>query len=112
MEFKTSLFSHIVSESVSNLVVSFLSHLIHILKRTINTVGKIDSDLADISLLKFGVMDLLRAKCEGTRDQILKVYNNIKNNPEFKIIRIKNRLKTGNKDFLINMQYKQSFLLC
>ena len=51
-------------------------------------------------------MDLLRAKCNGTREQILKVYNNVKNNPKFKIIRVKNRLKTGNKDFLINLQYK------
>lgn len=51
-------------------------------------------------------MDLLRAKCNGTREQILKVYNNVKNNTKFKIIRVKNRLKTGNKDFLINLQYK------
>ena len=106
VEFKTSLFSHIVSESVSVLVVKFMSHLIHILKRAIHSVSRVDEDLKDISLIKFGIMDLLRAKCQGTRDQILKVYQNLKNNTKFEIIRVKNRLKTGNKDFLINFQYK------
>lgn len=106
------MFAHIVSESVSNLAVSFISNLIHILQRATRNVSKIDEDLKDISLLRFGVMDLLRAKCQGTRDQIIKVYNNIKKNPKFEIIRVKNRLKTGNKDFLINLKYKESFLIC
>ena len=33
-------------------------------------------------------------------------------NSNFKIIRVKNRLQTGNRDFLINMKFKNTPLIC
>jgi hypothetical protein len=59
----------------------------------------------DEEILPFGVSDLLRAKCSGTIPQIRKMIDNMRKNPQIKIIRVKNRLGTGNRDFLINFTF-------
>jgi hypothetical protein len=59
----------------------------------------------DEEILPFGASDLLLAKCSGTIPQIRKVIDNIQKNPNIKIIRVKNKLGTGNTDFLINFTF-------
>lgn len=51
----------------------------------------------------FKVFDLFRGKCSGSHQQIKQVYENLKRSAVFKIIQVKNRIDTPNRDFLINM---------
>ena len=49
--------------------------------------------------------DLLRCKCSGDPNQIKKVYEKLARN--FPIVRVKNRLKTSNNDFLVNFKFNE-----
>lgn len=93
-EVTVGLFTHILSESVSNIVSEYLEFLI-------NQICKASDD---IDFITFGVSDLLRCKCSGTKKQIKQVYEKIEK--KFTIVRVKNRLKTSNNDFMVNFKYK------
>ena len=62
--------------------------------------------------MRFSVGDLLRSKCSGTLAEIKQVYLNLSTNPRFTVYRIKNRLDTSNRDFLVNVKLANSPLLC
>jgi hypothetical protein len=62
--------------------------------------------------VRFSVGDLLRSKCSGTLAEIKQVYLNLSTNPRFTVYRIKNRLDTSNRDFLVNVKLTNSPLLC
>jgi hypothetical protein len=66
----------------------------------------------DDELITFSVSDLLRAKCSGTIEQIRQVINNIQQKEGVKIVKIRNRLATGNRDFLINFMFGECKLVC
>jgi hypothetical protein len=58
-------------------------------------------------------MDILRAKCKGSKSQLLRVYNELISKKDyFEIVRIKNKLDGGTRDVLINLKIKESFLIC
>lgn len=59
-------------------------------------------NLSQLNGLPFEVYDLFRAKCSGNMHEIRQVYNNLCSNPKFTVFRVKNRLNTGNRDFLVN----------
>jgi hypothetical protein len=66
-----------------------------------------------VDLVRFGVMDILRAKCKGSKSQLLRVYNELISKKDyFEIVRIKNKLDGGTRDVLINLKIKESFLIC
>jgi hypothetical protein len=54
----------------------------------------------------------LRCKCSGTLKEIKEVWDKINSHPKFKVYRVKNRLDTSNRDFLINVQLKGTPILC
>ena len=61
------LATYILSEPVSKITVSYLESLIHcMLDGESNFNAK--SNREPISLVSFGVYDLLRAKCTGTKE--------------------------------------------
>ena len=101
-DYRTGLFSSIVAESLEEITFKYLISVIN-----------------NFSLLKvirkglpFDVYDLFRAKCSGNAKEIKQIYENLKKNSNFKIIRVKNRLNTNNKDFLINFMYIYSNQEC
>ena len=66
-------------------------------------------------LLTFKIGDLMRCKCSSKEREILKIFQEIQRRSdaqpkEIKIIRVKNRLKMGTRDILINILYKDRFL--
>lgn len=62
--------------------------------------------------MSFKISDLLRSKCVGTLQQIKKVYQKISGNQKIQIYRIKNRIDTSNRDFLVNVKLKGTDMLC
>lgn len=59
--------------------------------------------------------DLLRCKCSSREREIIRVYEEInrisREQPEqLKIVRIKNRLKSGTNDILMNVRFNSSIL--
>jgi hypothetical protein len=58
------------------------------------------------------VSDLLRCKCSGTVSEVVEVINKIKKHDRLQIVRIKNRMNTGNQDFLVNFKMKDCGVLC
>jgi len=72
--------------------------------------GDIESQ---IDMISFGVMDLLRCKCIGSKEEILRIYEQLQTRTDyFEIIRVKNKLNEGTRDILINLKLKDSFLIC
>lgn len=64
-------------------------------------------------MISFGVMDLLRCKCIGSKEEILRIYKALEERSDyFEIIRVKNKLSEGTRDILINLKLKNSFLIC
>ena len=59
-------------------------------------------------LISFNVGDLLRCKCSSKETQIFALHDELKlrDSGDFKIIRIKNKLKKETKDILINLLYR------
>lgn len=78
----------------------------------IGSFYKADEVESNIQLVTFGVMDLLRCKCIGSKDQIFSIYDEIKKSEHFEIIRVKNKLNESTRDILINLKLKESFLIC
>lgn len=62
--------------------------------------------------MSFGIYDLLRARCSGSVDEIGSVYKRLLTSGTFEIIRIKNRMETVNKDFLLNLKMIGTPLIC
>lgn len=62
--------------------------------------------------MSFGVYDLLRAKCTGTKEEITEVYANLVESKQLKVVRVKNRLDSINRDFLVNVKLVGTPLLC
>lgn len=63
-------------------------------------------------LFRFSVMDLLRAKCSASLPDLKKVIAKLYSNHSIKLVRVKNRLSTGNRDFLINFTFGSCPLIC
>jgi hypothetical protein len=66
----------------------------------------------NFSFVTFTISDLLRCKCTGTLAEIKEVWEKLKNHPHLKVYRVKNRLDTSNKDFLVNAILVGTSLLC
>lgn len=66
----------------------------------------------DFELVSFSISDLLRCKCTGSLKEIKEVWAKLSNHEQLKVYRVKNRLDTSNRDFLINVQLKGTPLLC
>jgi hypothetical protein len=63
--------------------------------------------------MTFQIMDLLRCRYIGSRHQIMRIFNSLKEHSDyFEIIRVKNKLNESTKDLLINLKIKDSFLIC
>jgi hypothetical protein len=67
------------------------------------------------NLLSFKIGDLMRCKCSSKEKEILRIYEEItrisKDHPEkLKIVRIKNRLRSGTNDILMNVRFNESIL--
>lgn len=56
-------------------------------------------------------MDLLRCKCIGSKRDIKRVYNTLKDSDFIEVIRVKNKLNESTRDILINFRIKNSFLI-
>lgn len=66
-------------------------------------------------LITFSIGDLMRCKCSSKEREILMIYKELEtlsetNSDIIKIIRVKNRLKLGTNDILINILFKQKYL--
>jgi len=66
-------------------------------------------------LLSFKLGDLMRCKYSSKEREVIKIYKEIdrlsKTNPQkFKVVRIKDRLKSGTNDILINVKFNDSIL--
>ena len=68
------------------------------------------------NLLSFKLSDLMRCKCHSKEREILRIYQEMDRISDsdkqniFKIYRVKNRLKTGSNDILINVLFKEKYL--
>jgi hypothetical protein len=66
-------------------------------------------------LITFKIGDLMRCKCSSKEREILKIFQELehvsdKDPKKLKIIRVKNRLKLGTNDILVNILYKEKYL--
>lgn len=68
--------------------------------------------LDDLEFIRFSVSDLLRCKCSGTVSEVIEVMKRLQKHDQLTIVRIKDRLKTGNQDFLVNVKMKNCGVLC
>lgn len=105
------LATYILSDPVSKITTGYLESLIHCLLEAEHNFNAC-SGREPISLISFGIYDLLRAKFSGTKEDIIAAYNILCESKSFKVIRIKNRLDTINKDFLINLRLVGTPLIC
>lgn len=62
---------------------------------------------SNIHLVTFGVMDILRCRCVGSKSEIYRIYKEILSNDDyFEIIRVKNKLNTPTRDIILNCKIK------
>lgn len=66
-------------------------------------------------LITFKVGDLMRCKCSSKEREILKIFQEMQSLSDrqpklMKIVRVKNRLKQGTKDILINVTFNEKYL--
>lgn len=130
-EVKSGLLCYILAESASNLSTNYLTFLIHFLELAAKHAKK---DFEGITLMDnkdssgneykeevkfftpefvtFRISDLLRCKCVGTLQQIKQVYGRLASSDRFTIYRVKNRIDTPNKDFLVNVKLNGTPVLC
>jgi hypothetical protein len=54
----------------------------------------------------------MRCKCVGSKREIFRIYNDLKKNPNYELIRVKNKLNDITRDILINFKSKDTFLVC
>jgi hypothetical protein len=66
----------------------------------------------DTQLIPFNVSDILRCKCSCTIHDMGQVIKKMNQHNSIKVLRIKNRLLTENRDFLINFIFKDCKLIC
>lgn len=68
----------------------------------------------DINLITFKIGDLFRCKCKSKEAEIIRIFAEIKKigvkGTPFKIVRIKDRLETGTRDILININFMGIYL--
>lgn len=68
---------------------------------------------SNIDLLSFQVLDLLRCRYVGSRQEILRIFETVQSRTDyFEVIRVKNKLSQSTRDLLINFKIKDSFLIC
>lgn len=113
-------FSYKAVNNLHRYIVLYLNRIIHGLL-------KVSKELYDTKLstkarwssppdlLSFKIGDLMRCKCSSKEREILKIFQYLeecseKNPKHMKIIRVKNRLKLGTNDILINTIYKEKYL--
>lgn len=70
-----------------------------------------DDHESNIDFITFGVLDLLRCKCIGSKREIKRVYDSLRSSDFVEIIRVKNKLNESTRDILINFRIKDSFLV-
>lgn len=63
-------------------------------------------------MVTFTISDLLRSKCVGSLEEIKQVYHTLKSHPRLEVYRVKNRIDTSNKDFLVNVRLRGTPMLC
>jgi hypothetical protein len=109
-----NLLSSVAYDTASVCLNNQLSYLFSSLRRAFPPGSElVSSELArSLEFVSFSVMDLLRAKCFGSVEEMRRVLKNLQENPEIQLVRVKNRLETGNRDFLINFSFKDCRLLC
>ena len=114
-------FAYRTVKNLHTYVVLFLNRLIHgllkVSKRLYETKLWTKSRWdAPPNLLSFKQSDLMRCRCASREEEILKIYQSIEKLSqdseisEFKIYRIKNRLKRGTRDVVINVLFKEKYL--
>lgn len=68
---------------------------------------------SSLDLVTFGVMDIMRCRCVGSRQQILRIHREIeKRRDDFEIVRVKNKLNESTRDIILNFRFRSSFLVC
>jgi hypothetical protein len=65
-----------------------------------------------IDLITFNVLDILRCRCVGSKQDVKRIYQTLVSSQEFEIIRVKNKLNESTRDILINFKPRNSFLVC
>lgn len=110
-----------------NIVNNLHSYILLYLNRLIHGLLKVSKRVYDKeligrarwtsppNLISFKIGDLMRCKIGSQEKEILKLFKHLadvseKNPQVFKIIRIKNRLKEGTNDILMNVRYKNVFI--
>lgn len=86
-----------IAEFFSDAAATYTQKMLNDLISNLNSVsemyggGTLESGL---DLVNFGVMDILRCRCVGSKQQIFRVYNEICEMKEYlEVIRVKNKLK-------------------
>lgn len=127
---KSGLLSYTLAETASNLSTNYLLFMIDLLeeaakdaKRHEGTVEMTTTDNSgntfketvtffDMEFVTFTISDLLRCKCTGSLANIRRVFDTLSKHPRFTVYRVKNRVDTSNKDFLVNVKLNGTPLLC
>lgn len=86
------------SIELENNVLKYLFELLEHIQKLMKAI-KIHID----GPVPFQIFDLFRGKCSGSYQEIKQVYKNLKESKVFKIIQVKNRINTPNRDYLVNM---------
>lgn len=55
---------------------------------------------------------MLRCKCSGSLAEMKEVWLRLSTHPKLRVYRVKNRLDTSNRDFLINARLMGTPILC
>lgn len=114
-------FSAHMVKNLHSYIVLYLNRLIHGLL----TIAKefydkeVDKSWDDWqsppNLVTFKIGDLVRCKCSSKEKEIIKIFKEINdisnNNPErMKIVRVKNRLREGTNDILLNVRFNNKII--
>ena len=109
-EARNGLFNAHLSQNTKTYAITYLNGLIHGLLRAAKSAD------SEINLVSFSSSDLLRSKCSSSEDKITGLYNYINlfstYRPEiFRVVKIKDRLDSFNKDVLINVVYRETIVI-
>lgn len=66
----------------------------------------------DFEFVTFTISDLLRCKCSGSLAEIKEVWKRLNSHSKLRVYRVKNRLDTSNRDFLVNARLNDTPILC
>ena len=115
-------FASRVVKNLHSYVITYLNRLIHGLTKVSKEFYE-QGRLAEFTywpsppnLVSFRVGDILRCKFKSKEREVLRIYNELheisRDRPEkLKIVRIKNRLRRGTNDILVNVRFNET-LLC